>query len=85
MLLRVTRGELYCEKCYLQKDTPALGLSPAALTAMRHIIYSPLEKAFAFALKGAPLRELSEASESYSISVLQKRLKTLDFYHSLLT
>ncbi len=85
MFLRVTRGELYCEKCYLKKDTPALGLSPAALTAMRHIIYSPLEKAFAFALKGAPLRELSEAAEAYSISVLQKRLKTLDFYHSLLT
>ncbi len=85
MFFRVMRGELYCEKCYLKKDTPALGLSPAALTAMRHIIYSPLERAFAFSLKGAPLRELSEAAEAYSVGVLQKRLKTLDFYHSLLT
>lgn len=84
MFFRVNRGELYCEKCYLQKDTPAMGLSPAALTAMRHIIYSPLERAFAFNLTGAPLRELSEAAEAYSVSVLQKRLKTLDFYRSLL-
>lgn len=84
MYFRVSRGELYCQDCYLPKGTPAIGLSPAALTAMRHIIYSPLEKAFAFSLSGAPLQELCEAAEAYSVNVLQKRLKTLDFYRSLL-
>lgn len=84
MYFRVSRGELYCQDCYLPKGSPAIGLSPPALTAMRHIIYSPLEKAFAFKLTGSPLRELGEAAEAYSVSVLQKRLKTLDFYRSLL-
>lgn len=83
MYFRVARGELYCDACYLPQNSPAIGLSPPALTAMRQIIYSPLEKAFAFNLTGAPLRELGEASETYSISILQKRLKTLDFYRSL--
>lgn len=84
MFFRIARGELFCQKCYLPQGSPAVGLSPAALTAMRHIIYSPLEKAFAFRLTDTPLRELGEAAEAYSVSVLQKRLKTLDFYRSLL-
>lgn len=84
MYFRVARGELYCQDCYLPKGTPALGLSPPALTAMRHMVLSPLEKAFALRLQGAPLRELSEAAEAYAVNVLQKRLKTLDFYRSLL-
>lgn len=84
MFFRVQRGELYCQDCYLQKSSPAIALSPAALRAMRQIVLPPLEKAFAFTLSGQPLRELSEAAEAYSVSVLQKRLSTLDFYHSLL-
>ena len=85
MFFRVSRGELYCKDCYLPKSSPAVGLSPPALGAMRQIVLPPLEKAFAFTLKGAPLKELSDAAEAYSVSVLQKRLKTLDFYNSLLT
>ncbi len=84
MFFRVSKGELYCKDCYLPKSTPALGLSPPALRAMRQTVFPTLEKAFAFTLQGTPLRELSEAAEVYSINVLQKHLKTLDFYHSLL-
>ena len=83
MFFRINRGEIYCQDCYLNKGSPAVGLSPGALTGMRHIIYSDFEKVFSFRLTGAPLRELCEAAEAYAVSVLQKRLGTLDFYRSL--
>lgn len=84
MFFRLGRGELYCQDCYKSGGTPAVALSPAALTAMRHIIYSPFEKLFAFTLSPAPLKELGEAAEAYCIQILQKRPVSLDFYHSLL-
>lgn len=83
MFFRVNRGEIYCQDCYVNKGSPAVGLSPGALTGMRHIIYSDFEKIFSFNLTGNALRELGEAAEAYTVSVLQKRLGTLDFYRSL--
>lgn len=83
MFFRVNRGEIYCGKCYQNKGSPAVGLSPGALMGMRHIIYSDFERVFSFNLTGNALRELGEAAEAYAVSVLQKRLGTLDFYRSL--
>lgn len=84
MFFRVNRGELFCQDCYINQSSPAVGLSPGALTAMRHIIYADFEKIFSFHLAPGPLRELDDAAEAYTVSVLQKRPKTLDFYKSLL-
>ena len=50
---------------------------------MRHIIYSDFEKIFSFELSDGAKQELSKAAEAYTIHVLQKRLKTLDFYNTL--
>ena len=83
MFFRVNRGEIYCKDCYINKGSPAVGLSPGALTGMRHIIYSDFERIFSFSLTGSALRELGEAAEAYAVSILQKRLGTLDFYRSL--
>lgn len=83
MFFRVNRGEIYCQKCYLAKGSPAAALSPGALRGMRHIIYSDFEKVFSFNLTGGALAELTAAAEAYTLSILQKRPKTLDFYNSL--
>lgn len=84
MFFKVNRGTLYCKDCYLENGDPSVGLSKAALTAMRHIIYSDFEKIFSFAVSSGAARELTAASEAYTVHILQKRPQTLDFYNSLL-
>ena len=84
MFFKINRGTIYCQDCYLDNGDPAALLSKSALTAMRHIIYSDFEKVFSFSLTGSSLGELSAAVEAYTVHILQKRPKTLDFYESLL-
>lgn len=80
MAFQVQEGNIQCKDCGGQ----GVMLSPAALTAMRHIIYSDFEKVFSFTLSQRAGKELTAASEAYTIQVLQKRPQTLDFYNSLL-
>lgn len=84
MYFKVNRGTLYCQDCYISKGDPCAVLSRAALTAMRHIIYSDFEKIFSFAVSPGAEKELSGAAEAYTLHTLQRRPKTLDFYSSLL-
>ena len=84
MYFQISRGTLYCSDCFVNTGEPVVELSKGALAAMRHIIYSRFEKIFSFQLTGPSRQELEEAAERYTIHVLQKRLKTLDFYNSLL-
>lgn len=84
MYFKVNRGTIYCQDCYLNNGDPCAVLSRAALTAMRHIIYSDFEKIFFFSISEGAQRELTQAAEAYTVHVLQKRPKTLDFYNSLL-
>ena len=48
MYFKINRGELYCKSCYIHTGDPCAPLSPAALTAMRHIVLSDFEKIFSF-------------------------------------
>lgn len=84
MYFKVNRGTIYCDKCYISKGDPFVALSRAALTGMRHIIYSDFERIFSFDLSEGARKELSAAAEAYTIHILQKRPRTLDFYSSLL-
>ncbi len=84
MFFKINRGTIYCQDCYLDNGDPCAVLSRAALTAMRHIIYSDFEKIFSFSLSEGACKELSAAVEAYVVHILQKRPKTLDFYNSLL-
>ena len=83
MYFKYSRGELYCQDCLVNNGDPMVTLSPGALTALRHIVYSDFEKVFAFSLSPQALEELGQAAEAYCVHILQKRLKTLDFYTSL--
>jgi len=81
MAFQVQEANICCKACGGQGQM----LSPAALTAMRHILYSGFEKIFSFQLSEGAGRELSAAAEAYTVQVLQKRPQTLDFYTSLLS
>ena len=80
MFFDVAQAAITCGACGGQ----GLPLSPAALTAMRHIVYVDFEKVFAFTIPPAAQQQLAAAAEAYTVHILQKRPQTLDFYHSLL-
>lgn len=75
-------GVIYCGDC-ARPSEPAVLLSPGALTGLRHTIYADFEKLFSFSLSSQGLKQLSQASEQYVISTLQRSFNTLDFYHQI--
>ena len=58
-------------------------LSPAALSAFRHLLCSPLERCFAFSLPPEDQKQLAAASEMFLKAQLGRSFATLDFYSTL--
>lgn len=77
----LTEGNLRCGKCGALPGARAL--SPTVLAAMRHIVYSPLEKGFFFSLPLEDSRALYDVSEHFLLAQLGRGFHTLDFYHTL--
>ncbi len=77
-------GGLLCFDC-CNGAVPAgfISVPKGVLTAMRHVIYADFSKLFNFALPRVALAQFSEICEKYLLAQLDKRFKTLDFYHSL--
>ncbi|MCI8554211.1 MAG: DNA repair protein RecO [Clostridiales bacterium] len=75
-------GVLLCRNCR-QGDIWPLPLADGILAAMRHIVYSPFEKCFAFQLSGDSVHQLAKVSEQYLLAQLNRSFKTLDFYHTI--
>ncbi len=75
------RGVLYCEQ---HGGTDTLPLTAGALAALRHIVYAPFEKCFAFSLPEADMALLGAAVERFLLAQLNRGFNTLEFYHSLL-
>ena len=84
MYFKINRGTLYCKDCYLDNGDLCAPLSLSALTAMRHIVYADFDRIFSFSVSPGAQKELSAAAEAYTVNILQKRPKTLEFYYSLL-
>ena len=76
-------GVAFCSADCLPGGKEAEELPPAVLAAMRHIVYSPLKRLFSFRLGEDTLKELSDASETYLLTQLERGFFTLDFYKSL--
>ena len=74
------RGEVYCEE---HGAPDAVPLTAGALQAMRHIVYAPFEKCFAFSLPQTDTEVLGTAVERFLLAQLNRGFHTLDFYHSL--
>ena len=72
-------GQLFCSSCKTQGIPAGMGV----VTAMRHICYSDAVKLYAFTLPHDSLKQLSQMTESYLMTHVQRKFKTLDFYNSL--
>lgn len=75
------RGEVTCEQ---HGGADTLPLSAGVLAALRHIVYAPFEKCFAFSLPEADTAALGNAVERFLLAQLNRGFHTLEFYHSLL-
>lgn len=82
MRFSVETGALYCPNCDLPEHR-AEPVPDGVLTAMRHILYSPFEKLFAFSLPDEGLRILTQICERYLLYHLQKQYRTLGFFYSV--
>ena len=67
-----------------EKGGLAMPLSPAALAALRHVLYCPDKKLYSFTLDTPALRQLGQAAEVYVTAQLERSFRTLDYYKSIL-
>lgn len=81
MYLDIQEGLLYCEAC-----APASALFPLStglLNALRHIEFSELRMLYAFCMDEPLLEELAYLTETCLTRRLERKFRTLDFYHSV--
>lgn len=76
-----SQGVLLCDNC--RGTLAVVPLSPTVLTAMRHIVYAPFERCFAFSLPEEEAAALSDVAERFLLAQLGRGFNTLDFYHSI--
>lgn len=75
------QGVLLCDNCH--GTIAAVPLSPTVLAALRHIVYAPFERCFAFSLPEEESAALCDVSERFLLAQLGRGFNTLDFYHSV--
>ncbi len=74
-------GKLYCDRC--GGSAGAVGLPLAAVSAMRHIVFSAPEKIFSFELSPEICAMLSGVTERYLKNCFQHTFHLLDFFYSV--
>ncbi len=78
-------GELLCGECFDREyDGRYSVLPPDTLSAMRNIIYAPLERAFRFKISGDSALALSRVTENYFLSCSERSFPALDYYKGLM-
>lgn len=80
----ISEGRLECAAC---RDMASPGIrmpvSASTLDAMRYICYCDSKRLMAFKVGDAALEELTQLTESYLTTQLERGFNTLDFYKSL--
>ena len=81
----IAEGRLECIACReMNSDGLRLPVTPGVLDAIRYVIYCDNKKMFAFHVGEETIEILSQLSESYLVTQLERGFSTLDFYKSLL-
>ena len=77
-------GVLRCATCGDQTDLAIrLPMSAGTLQALRYVAFCPMKRLFSFRLSDAGMHELSDITETYLLTQLERDFYTLDFYKSL--
>lgn len=84
MMFLPEEGIIICAKC-LNSNISAYPVPPGVLQAMRHIVYSSLDKLFSFTLSKQSLILLNQASEAFLLNKTSRTYKTLDFFNAIIS
>lgn len=76
-------GTLFCGDHATAGD--AVEISAGVLAALRHLLYGPFERCFAFQLPPSDTAVLATVMERFLLAQVGKGYKTLDFFHTLRT
>lgn len=80
----ISAGRLECSRCRsLDSNGLRLPVTPGTIQAMQYITMCDAKKLFAFQLGEENMAELSNISEAYLTTQLERGFSTLDFYKSL--
>ena len=78
-------GVLHCASCRGEVgEGISMPLTPAALSAMRHVACGDPKRLFSFRLDEGSLRQMGDACEAYVLTQLERGFGTLDFYKQML-
>lgn len=81
----LSAGMLECRNCRSPESNGIrMPVPPSVLEAMRYICYCDSKKLFSFHAGEDTLQQLSEVTEAYLATQLERGFSTLDFYKSLL-
>ncbi len=75
-------GKMLCSDC-AKSTTKSCNLTAAGVAAMRHIVFSEPKAAFAFKLSDPRRCGLISETEKFTLWHLDKKPKSLEFYHKL--
>ena len=82
--IHLGEGMLHCAACRGRLgEGVSMPLSPSALAALRHVVWGPRKRILSFRLDPEGLQKLSEASEAYLMTQLERGFRTLDFYKQI--
>jgi len=82
--IHLGEGTVHCASCRGKLgEGVSMPLTVGALAALRHIVWSPRKRLLSFRVDEDGLRRLSEASEAYLMTRLERGFRTLDFYKSI--
>ncbi len=73
------RGNIFCSEC----GSFGLKVPVSVISAVRHILLCDRQKIFSFSLNDTSLKALNNLTEKYTLSTLQRKFKTLEFYHMI--
>ncbi len=83
--LDISAGRLECSRCRAAgSDGLRMSITPGTLDAMRYICFCGDKKLFSFQAGSDTLEQLSQITESYLTTQLERGFSALDFYKSLL-
>ncbi len=82
--IHLGEGAVHCAACRDKLgEGVSMPLTTAALAALRHIVWGPRKRLLSFRLDGEGLQKLSDASEAYLMTRLERGFRTLDFYKKI--
>ena len=83
-LFNISQGHLECNRCRgVVGDGIRIPISPGILEAMRYICSCDPHRLFSFSLTPAGFQQLSQITEAYLSTQLERGFSTLDFYKTL--